>query len=226
MNNNNFRMNNNINMGMNMYNNMLMNNMNMNIDPLTYQFMFNMMLMLNPNLNVNNQINLNNMMMNFMNANPYLYQMYNNNNNINNNINNNNNNMISLNTKSNDIQNASKNGGILRNISESSYDPFIGNTNKRIPILFRTGVGIKIMMNVPIDVTVHDLLIAFIHKVNLDESVLGKMIYFLFNGNKIKLDEKKNIIDYGFVESSNVLVVDASNLIGGDYIKNNFLIKK
>ena len=225
MNNNNFGMNNNMNMGMNMYNNMLMNNMNMNIDPLTYQFMFNMMLMLNPNLNVNNQINLNNMMMNFMNANPYLYQMYNNNNNINNNINNNNN-MISLNTKSNDIQNASKNGGILRNISESSYDPFIGNTNKRIPILFRTGVGIKIMMNVPINVTVHDLLIAFIHKVNLDESVLGKMIYFLYNGNKIKLDEKKNIIDYGFVESSNVLVVDASNLIGGDYIKNNFLIKK
>ena len=34
--------------------------------------------------------------------------------------------------------------------------------------------------------------------------------------------KKKNIIDYGFVQSSNVLVVDASNLIGGDYIKNNF----
>ena len=103
--------------------------------------------------------------------------------NINNN-NSNNNKIDILKEISEKIKNATKKGGILprnghnNNLNYNNNDPFPGNTSLRIVIVFITGTGMKIPINAPINVSLHDLFIAFIHKVNLEES--GKIYIFLF----------------------------------------------
>lgn len=41
------------------------------------------------------------------------------------------------------------------------------------------------------------------------------MIYFLINGKRIPVNSQQNIVNFGLLDSSIILVVDASNLIGG-----------
>ena len=94
------------------------------------------------------------------------------------------------------------------------FDPFFGNTNRRMVIIFITGTGMKVPMNVPIDVSAENVFIAFIQKMNLDKSVLGKFIYFLNNGRKISTKEKRNIVELGLRDSDVFIVIDTSNLLG------------
>ncbi len=82
--------------------------------------------------------------------------------------------------------------------------------------MFISGTGLKVPMSVPINISVHDLFVAFIRRMNLDESVLGKYIYFLNNGAKIKINEQKSIRNYGFNDADIILVIDTSNLLGGN----------
>ena len=237
---NNNMMNNNIMNNMNVMNNFNnmnnmnnMNNINMfnlaNINPMTFKLMLNFMLMMNPNINTNNQNNVNNMMMNFMNANPFVYQLFmnyqkNNVNNMANNINNNNNNNnnhnnIDIIDKSKEYEKKAEKGGIIprpNNFSgRSAYDPFAGNPNLRIPILFFTGTGLKITINVPINVSIKDLFIGFIQKMGLDKSVIGKFIYFLYNGQKMDVNDQQSVNDFGLKTTDVIIVVDTSNLLGG-----------
>ena len=229
MNNNMNMMNNNFQFNNVMNNNNIMNNLNnwnnfnnmnqvnlSNINPMTFQLMLNFMLMMNPNLNANNQNNINNMMINFMSNNPFVYQLFMNQQNNNMNFNNNNNKISVLKETSEKIKNASKKGGILpRTGNINNNDPFFGNPNKRIFIMFISGTGMKIPINAPINVSLHDLFVAFIHKVNLDESVLGKYIYFLYNGGKLKINEERSISSLGFKDADLIIVIDTSNLLGG-----------
>ena len=215
---NNVMNNNNIMNNLNNWNNF--NNMNQvnlsNINPMTFQLMLNFMLMMNPNLNVNNQNNVNNMMVNFMSNNPFVYQLFMNQQNNNMNFNNNNSQINVLKETSEKIKNASKKGGILpRTGNINNSDPFLGNPNLRIFIMFISGTGMKIPINAPINISLHDLFVAFIHKVNLDESVLGKYIYFLYNGGKLKIDEQKSLSSLGFKDADLIIVIDTSNLLGG-----------
>ena len=163
-----------------------------------------------------------------MNANPFVYQLFLNNQQKNN-LNNyqNMNNMELIKATSEKIKDASKKGGILPRLNNNNnnnnslnnttkYDQFPGNTNPRIVLMFISGTGLKVAMNVPINISVHDLFVAFIHRMNLDESVLGKYIYFLYNGNKLKIDEQKTVLEFGFKESETILVLDTSNLLGGE----------
>jgi len=223
---NNIMNNNNINNNLNNWNN-FNNNMNQvnlaNINPMTFQLMLNFMLMMNPNMNINNQNNVNNMMANFMSNNPFIFQLFMNqqNNNMNFNNNNNNNKIDVLKETSEKIKNASKKGGILprngnnNNLNFNNNDPFPGIPGLRANIVFITGTGMKISITAPISVSLHDLFIAFIHKVNLDESVLGKYIYFLFNGGRLKINEKNTISNLGFKDGDFIIVIDTSNLLGG-----------
>jgi len=213
MNNNNMMFNNNNQNFMNMLNNNMVNNMNMmnnnNFDISQYYLALNMMLLLNPSLNMNNQMNFMKMMINFMSSNPYFFQKNNNSQNNTTNIN--------IIQQNDEAIKASKKGGILprKNDNKDNYDSFPGNNNERVNIIFITGTGAKFQIHTPIDTTVENLLIAFIRRVNLDKSVIGKMIYFLINGQRIPVKSQQNIIQYGLNDSSIIIVADASNLIGG-----------
>ena len=234
---NNYMMNNNNNMMNNYMNNIMnnanimsqfnnlgnMNNMNIfnpnNINPMTFQLMLNFMLMMNPNININDPNNVMIMMMNFMNANPFVYQLFMNS--QQNNFNNTNANLGIIRENSGNIKNEVKKGGILPRPDKNNsnfnqgIDPFFGNPNPRSAIIFISGTGIKTQISAPKNISVHELFVAFIHKMGLHESVLGKFIYFCFNGKKIPTNEQTNITDYGLMDATVIMVLDTSNLLGG-----------
>ena len=214
---NNFNMNNINNMNLQNMNNINMNNIN----PMVLQFMYNFMLMMNPNINVNNPMNVNTNLMNFINSNPFFFQyfMMMQNNNCNNNMNNNNmNNNFNM-VQGNQNQNTQKYGLFDKpNPTNNSKSFFICPeiTGSRVNIMFVTGTGIKTMIIAPINLPVRDLLREYIKRMGLDIGVLGKYIYFLFNGLKININENKNIFQFGLNASNVIMVIDTSNLLGGN----------
>ena len=44
---------------------------------------------------------------------------------------------------------------------------------------------------------------------------VGKYIYFLFNGGRLKINEQKTISNFGFKTGDFIIVIDTSNLLGG-----------
>ena len=207
-------MNNNFNMNNNM-NNFNMNNINQN----TLQYMYNFMLMMNPNLNVNNPMNINTNLMNFINANPFFFQYFMNYQNSNNNNMNTGNN--TFNAFRGDLSNAKI--GILPRPnpnnpnSNQSKSFFIcpEHVGGRMNIMFITGTGIKTMVIAPENLPVRELFKEYIKKMGQDPAVLGKYIYFLYNGNKININEPKSVTQFGLNSSNVIMVVDTSNLLGG-----------
>ena len=219
------------NMNLNMNNmNMNMNNMNMNDMNMNYMnYMNNMnnmnnvnvgllnaflnMMMMNQNQMNNNQMDLNNM------VNPNIFQM--------NQQNNNNFNQFQVSRNQNE-QSIIQNGGVMpranrlnNNNAVKKEDIFPGYTGPRINIIFETGTGLIFNFPTPLDVSVSQLLNKFIRKVGVSESLLGKKIFFIFNGKTIPINEPRSVETY-FKEKSyglasnqiKIVVIDGNNVIG------------
>ena len=196
-----------------------MNNINMNnLNPMALQNMYNFMLMMNPNINMNNPMNINNNLMNFINANPLFFQYFmNTQNNFNNNMNNNNNN--NFNVFQGDTSKA-KIGILPRPESNENKKSFLicpNNAGDRVNIMFITGAGLKTVIISPINLPVKELFKEYIRKMGQDPRVLGKYIYFLYNGLKIDINEPKTVFQFGLNASNVIMVVDTSNLLGGSF---------
>ena len=190
---------------------------NQNLNQNSYQAFLNMLNM-NQNYYANNQINLNNLMMQFMLMNPNFFGK----NNTQNNFQNNNFQSINLNNLSE--ENIIKNGGIMprpnRANNLSNIDSFPGYTGQRINIIFETGAGLKVNIPTPLNVSVEQLLIKFANRVGVSPTLLGKKIFFIINGGTIAVNEKKLAKDF-FIDFTNqlkdqvkIIVLDASNVIG------------
>ena len=229
MNMNNMNMNmNNMNMNNMNMNNMNMNNMNMNDMNMNYMnYMNNMnmnninagllnaflnMMMMNQNVMNNNQMDLNNM------VNPNIFQM--------NQQNNNNFNHFQASRNQNE-QSIIQNGGVMprpngvNNNKEQKGDLFPGYIGPRINIIFETGTGLKFNFPTPNNVPVSQLLFNFIRKVGVSDSLLGKKIFFIINGETIPINESSSVETYFTSKSyglaSNqikIVVIDGNNVIG------------
>jgi len=185
-----------------------------NFDPMTFNMMLNMMNVMHPNMgynqnnynfNMNNAADSMNLMMNWMNTNPLLLQMYNNNMFQNNNMNiYNNNNPINV------------SGGRANNsIPNTSYDLSQNSNDTKINVVFIHPNEKKIMMICPSSLKVKDLLVQYVSRVGISNSLIGKDIFFIYNGLKINEKEEKDIEHYFFSGMlHNILVVDTKNIIG------------
>ena len=194
-----------------------------NFDPMTFNMMLNMMNVMHPNMgynsnnynyNMNNSEDSMNLMMNWMNMNPLLLQMYNNNmfqNNYNmpQNYNNNNN----LNNSNNNQANF--NGGTNPNAPSTCYDLSQNSNEPKFNVVFIHQTGKKTMMICPYSLKVKDLLLQYISRMGLNDYVIGKEIFFIYNGLKIDEKEEKSIGKYFFQGMlQTILVVDTKNIIG------------
>ena len=194
-----------------------------NFDPMTFNMMLNMMNVMHPNMgynsnnynyNMNNSEDSMNLMMNWMNMNPLLLQMYNNNMFQNNyNMPQNYNNNINLNNSNNNQTNF--NGGTNTNAPSTCYD-LSQNSNEQIfNVIFIHQTGKKTMMKCPYSLKVKDLLLQYISRMGLNDYVIGKEIFFIYNGLKIDEKEEKSIGKYFFQGMlQTILVVDTKNIIG------------
>ena len=50
----------------------------------------------------------------------------------------------------------------------------------------------------------------------IDTNYLREKLTFIFNGMKINLNEEKNIKEFHLGNGSTIIVVDSSNIIGGN----------
>ena len=186
--------------------------MNGNFDPITFNMMLNMMNAMYPNMgyNMNNYNNniynnqaLMNMMMNWMNQNPFLQQMYNNMyQNFNQNFNQNQN-----------QTNPNTGGTSSSNNPQEKYDPY-PNSNNKINIAFTTQKGYKMIIVVPRDLPVKELLKMYILKVGLGPGVLKDTIIFVYNGLKVNNYEEKEVGSFFGFSGTNIVVLDTKDIIG------------
>ena len=183
-----------------------------NFNPVTFNMMLNMMNVMHPNMgyNINNYNNnmynnqvLMNMMMNWMNQNPFLQQIYNNmpNNNIGQNFNQNQN------------QTNQNVGSSSTNNSQAKYDPY-PNTNNKINISFTTQKGKKMIIVVPRELQVKELLKMYVLRNGLGPKVLEDAIFFVYNGLKVKNNEERKVGEFFGFSGTNIVVLDIKDLIG------------
>ena len=143
-------------------------------------------------------------MFNMMNNNVFNQNMMNNNafNQNMNNINGNNQNNINNNLRGNRVINC---------------DPFQGYNCMKYNVTFESSSGLKMNMPVPITIKVKDLFRTFVQRAGLHEGVIGKNINFIFNALYVNPFEERTIQQFGFTDYTKILVLDISNLLGGEH---------
>ena len=141
--------------------------------------------------------------MNLMNMYQMFYMMMNLNNN--NNINRNNN-----------VYNQNNINNNLRGNRVINCDPFLGYNCIKYNVTFESSSGLKMNMPVPVTIKVKDLFKTFVLRAGLHEGVIGKNINFIFNALYVNPFEEKTIQQFGFTDYTKILVLDISNLLGGE----------
>ena len=218
---------------LNKYNKLIkMNNMNMN--PMTFNAMLNMMNQLYPNMGYNmNNFNMYNnqflycLMMNWMMMNPSLIQTYNNlnqNNQFNmnqiNQFNNNNPNrkgMSVISVSQEDLNQAKvTGGGVISNNFQNMNCDFSSpdDLTPKYNIYFKTQKDQQMNIFCPCNLKIKDLLIKYINRLGLGPGVMGSSIFFLFNSAKLDLNENRTVGEMGMTSGSTVVVLDIRGVIG------------
>ena len=214
--------------------NMNGNNFNQN----QFYMMLNMMNNMYPNMgyNMNNYNNLNNQllmnqMLNWMNMNPNLMQLYNNMNQMNMNqmnMNQMNMNQMNINQK-NSNQNkmnfikvspleAKNRTNVLKNIPNINFDassPF--DNSPKANIVFNTQKGQVTNLIASYNMKVKDLLLTYVTKLGLGPGVMGESLFFLFNGQKLNFKEEKTVFEIGLHNGGHIVVLDKKEVIGAKY---------
>ena len=108
-----------------------------------------------------------------------------------------------MNMMNNNMMN--NNNGLIGMNNNYNLNEILDQTNKpKINIIFEAPTGRYFTIKVSINKTVKDLINLYISKTGEDINKND----FLYNGNKFDPNDKRNIIDFGFVNLSNIIVVD------------------
>ena len=181
------------------------NNNNFNV--YNYNNNFNNNNLNNNNFNNNNNANMMNMNMNmydFLNTTWNMFQIYNNQKNINHST------MRIVKKDSLDDIDYEK----IKKKSITIFDIKPNYQGNKINIFFQDSRGTKVNVLSPFDISVKDLLKNYVTKMGLGENVIDSGIYFLFNGGKLKKDEKKNIYELGILNGTIIIVIDRNAVMG------------
>ncbi len=169
---------------------------------------------MNPNFGMQDQMNLNNNLMNFIQMNPNFFPM------------NNPNQMASqtfmgqMNNMGTGVKGGSlprpnqQTGRIIQNID--SYPGYLG---PRINVIFEISTGIKINIPAPPTETVNGLLIKFCERVGVNPILLKKELICIYNAIYIDPKNTKSIQSFfqqnmGLNDQAKIIVIDAQNIIG------------
>ena len=79
-------------------------------------------------------------------------------------------------------------------------------------ISFDATSGLKVILKVTKETTYKELILKYVNKIGLEESVINKDIIFLFNGGKMDVNSEDNIAK--LPDFSAITVIDQKNIIG------------
>ena len=150
-------------------------------------------------MGMNPQLNMMNMMQMFL-----YFQMMNQNNN-------NKNQQPFPNQQNNNQQNSG-----IRNRGVINCDPFKDIKANKYNITFESSAGFKMNMPVPTNLKLKDLFKTFVQRAGLSEGVLGQQINFIYNALYINPFDERTLQQYGVNNFAKFLVIDISNLLGGN----------
>ena len=88
------------------------------------------------------------------------------------------------------------------------------NDSPKVNINFQTTAGTRHKVIAPKNIQMNDLFKHYVQKIGLDESVLGKDLFFISNANRIGINETKTIDEMGITDNHLILVMDSKNLVG------------
>jgi ABC-type transport system involved in Fe-S cluster assembly fused permease/ATPase subunit len=180
--------------------------------------MNNQFMMNNPmnNQMINNNNNIINDQMNNMMMNLLMIQTMNNLTKVYNSMKNSNNNVNKMEIVNKNNVNNSNNSNQLnkKDVTYHMVDP--ENTNIiRITIVFITPAGYKVILNVPANKNLGQILLEYVAKVGVGPNLLQNGLYFLFNGQKLtKADYNKTLSQIGINDMANIIVIDPKFVIG------------
>ena len=100
--------------------------------------------------------------------------------------------------------------------TQMNCNPFPNSNAKKINITFDSSGNFKLIMIVPVDTKMKDVLKAFIKKTGLRQDAIGKLVNFIYGGQYISPNEERTVSEFGIrTDFCSILVVDISNLLGG-----------
>ena len=106
-------------------------------------------------------------------------------------------------------------GGILpKNIQGGNYDVSPYDNSLKTNICFITQKGQKMNIICPYNMKVRDLFIKYVQRLGLGPGVMGDSLFFLFNGQKIDLNEERTVFDIGLQNGGHIVVLDVKEVIG------------
>ena len=93
-------------------------------------------------------------------------------------------------------------------LNNQEEDYFPNQKKERINITCITPKGNKNNLLVPVNTTINQLLLAFMKKMKLEEDLIDKKIYFLFNAQRLKKDDKRTLSELGMKSNCRIVVID------------------
>ena len=199
-------------------NNFPNNNPNFNpqqMNPNLFNALQNQFLM-NPNFNMLNQMQFNQMLINYLAQNPGLFGNFN----KNNNQSNNNNNMKGFQTiEANNTMGTGVKGGNLPRKELPNYDSYPCYKGPRINVIFEVSTGPKVNIPAPPNETVEGILNKFCERAGVSPLLLKKEIICVYNATVLNSSDKTTIQQFlqnnmGLNDQAKIVVIDAQNIIG------------
>ena len=173
--------------------------------------------LMNPNFNMLNQIQFNQMLINYLAQNPGLFGNFNNNNNQ---FNNNNNNMKGFQTiEANNTMGTGVKGGNLPRKELPNYDSYPLYKEQRINVIFEVSTGPKVNIPAPPNETVEGILNKFCERAGVSPLLLKKEIVCVYNATVLNSSDQTTIQQFlqnnmGLNDQAKIVVIDAQNIIG------------
>ena len=172
--------------------------------------------LMNPNFNMLNQIQFNQMLINYLAQNPGLFGNFN----KNNNQSNNNNNMKGFQTiEANNTMGTGVKGGNLPRKELPNYDSYPLYKEQRINVIFEVSTGPKVNIPAPPNETVEGILNKFCERAGVSPLLLKKEIICVYNATVLNSSDKTTIQQFlqnnmGLNDQAKIVVIDAQNIIG------------
>ena len=173
--------------------------------------------LMNPNFNMLNQIQFNQMLINYLAQFPSLFGFPNDNNNQ---SNNNNNNMKGFQTiEANNTMGTGVKGGNLPRKELPNYDSYPWYKGPRINVIFEVSTGPKVNIPAPPNETVEGILNKFCERAGVSPLLLKKEIVCVYNATVLNSSDQTTIQQFlqnnlGLNDQAKIVVIDAQNIIG------------
>ena len=86
--------------------------------------------------------------------------------------------------------------------------------HEKMKFVFSAASGLKVILHVPPNISVKQLIRNYLKRVGLPDCVLEKDVIFLFNGTLINVDDK-SLVKEVFKNTEFITVIDVGGVMGG-----------